>query len=160
MALPDNLIAEFDELVKNYPEGKEGKRSGLIPALHRCQEELGGWISPEIMEDLAGYFDLEPAEVYGVASFYPMFRLTPRGKHVVKVCHNISCDLVGARDVLAKAKELTGAEVHGTSADGRFTLEVVECQGCCATAPMIDLNDEFHENLTLGELERLIGECQ
>ncbi len=160
MALPDNLTAEFTELVKNYPDGKAGKRSGLIPALHRCQEELGGWITPEIMEDLAAFFDLEPAEVYGVASFYPMFRLTPRGKHVVKVCHNISCDLVGARDVLAKAKELTGANVHGTSDDGKFTLEVVECQGCCATAPMIDLNDEYHENLTLEELERLIGECK
>ncbi|MDF1797773.1 MAG: NAD(P)H-dependent oxidoreductase subunit E [Planctomycetota bacterium] len=160
MALPEKLVDEFNALVKNYPAGKEGKRSGLIPALHRCQEELGGWVTPEIMEDLAAFFDLEPAEVYGVASFYPMFRLTPPGKHVIKVCHNISCDLVGARDVLAKAKELTGAEVHGTSPDGKFTLEVVECQGCCSTAPMIDLDNTFHENLTLDELERLIGECQ
>jgi len=156
MALPKKLTAEFDELCTHYPE----RRAGLIPALHRCQEELGGWITPEIMDDMAGYFDIEPAEVYGVVSFYPMFRLTPPGKHVVKVCHNISCDLRGAREVLKRAKELTGAEVHGTSADGKFTLEVVECQGCCTTAPMIDLDNEYHENLTLEDLERLIGECQ
>ncbi len=156
MALPDKLKAEFTELISHYPES----RAGLIPALHRCQEELGGWVTPEIMEDLADFFGIEPVEVYGVASFYPMFRLTPRGTNVVKVCHNISCDLRGAAAVLQRAKELTGAEVHGTSADGRFTLEVVECQGCCTTAPMIDLNDNFHENLTLDELERLIGGCK
>ena len=69
MTLPESLIAEFDELVAKYPE----RRAGLIPALHRCQEELGGWLSPEIMEAVAEYFDMEPVEVYGVASFYPMF---------------------------------------------------------------------------------------
>jgi len=156
MALPTNLTAEFELLCTAYPE----RRAGLIPALHRCQEDLGGWISPEIMEDVADFFGIEPVEVYGVASFYPMFRLTPPGRNVVKVCHNISCELRGAREVLKRAKELTGAQVHGTSADGKFTLEVVECQGCCTTAPMIDLNDKYHENLTLEELERLIGECQ
>lgn len=156
MALPENLKAEFTELVTHYPES----RAGLIPALHRCQEDLGGWVTPEIMEDLAEFFGIEPVEVYGVASFYPMFRLTPPGENVIKVCHNISCDLRGASEVLERAKQLTGADVHGTSADGKFTLEVVECQGCCSTAPMIDLNDTFHENLTLDELERLIGGCK
>lgn len=156
MALPKNLTDEFTELVTHYPE----RQAGLIPALHRCQEELGGWITPETMEDVAAFFEIEPAEVFAVVSFYPMFRLTPPGRNVVKVCHNISCELRGAREVIERAKELTGAEVHGTSADGKFTLEVVECQGCCATAPMIDLNDKYHENLTLEELERLIGACE
>lgn len=156
MALPKNLTDEFTELVTHYPE----RQAGLIPALHRCQEELGGWITPEIMEDLAAFFEIEPSEVFAVVSFYPMFRLTPPGENVIKVCHNISCELRGAREVIERAKELTGAEVHGTSPDGKFTLEVVECQGCCATAPMIDLNDKFHEDLTLEELERLIGACK
>jgi len=156
MALPKNLTDEFTELVTHYPE----RQAGLIPALHRCQEELGGWITPEIMEDLAAFFEIEPSEVFAVVSFYPMFRLTPPGRNVVKVCHNISCELRGAREVIERAKELTGADVHGTSPDGKFTLEVVECQGCCATAPMIDLNDKFHEDLTLDELERLIGACK
>ena len=81
MALPEKLISELNELVKNYPE----KRAALIPFLHRCQEELGGWISPEIMEDCAEYFGLEPVEIYGVASFYPMFYLKPVGRHVISV---------------------------------------------------------------------------
>ena len=81
MALPEKLLRELDLLARKYPE----KRAALIPALHRCQEELGGWISPDTMEDIAAYFDLEPVEVYGVASFYPMFHLRPVGKHVVGV---------------------------------------------------------------------------
>lgn len=88
-ALPAALVREFDELVTRYPE----RRAALIPALHRCQEELGGWLSPETLELVADYFGLEPVDVYGVASFYPMFHLRPVGTHVVKVCHNVACDL-------------------------------------------------------------------
>ena len=76
MALPQTLVREFDELVKNYPE----KRAALIPALHRCQEQLGGWLTPEILEDCAAYFELEPVEVFGAASFYPMFNLQQIGR--------------------------------------------------------------------------------
>jgi NADH:ubiquinone oxidoreductase subunit E len=143
MALPDALRAELDELARNYPE----RQAALIPALHRCQEELGGWISPEIMEDCAELFGLEPVEVYGVASFYPMFRLSPPGRHVVGICHNISCDLRGADDIVAAVCEHTGAEVGGTSPDGRFSVEVLECQGACANAPMFDLDGTYHEDL-------------
>ena len=153
MALPSSLVREFDELVKNYPE----KRAALIVALHRCQEELGGWISPEIMEDLAAYFGLEPVEVYGVASFYPMFRLRPCGEHFVSVCHNISCELRGATELLKKVCEVTGAKPYGTSADGRFTVWPVECQGACANAPMIDLDGVYHEDLTPEKVEKLLG---
>jgi len=153
MALPDALITELDELVTHYPE----RRAALIPALHRCQEELGGWISPETMEACAEYFDLEPVEVYGVVSFYPMFRLTPPGEHVVSVCHNVSCDLRGARDVLQRVCEVTGAQMHGTSADGKFTVEVVECQGACANAPMFDLDGVYHEDLELADVDRILG---
>ncbi len=156
MALPAALVSEFDELVTHYPE----KRAALIPALHRCQEDLGGWVSPETMEAMAEYFDLEPVEVYGVVSFYPMFRLTPPGKHVIKVCHNVSCMLRGAEDVLARVCELTGAANHGTSEDGRFSVETVECQGACASAPMIDLDGKYHENLSLGKVSDLIGGCK
>ena len=153
MALPQNLVREFDELVKNYPQ----RRAALIVALHRAQEELGGWISPQTMEDLAAYFALEPVEVFGVASFYPMFRLRPVGRHVVSVCHNISCDLRGAQHVLAHVCKLTGAPLHGTSKDGKWTVETVECQGACANAPMIDLDGAYHEDLTLEKVERILG---
>lgn len=156
MALPAELLVELDELCTHYPE----KRAALIPALHRCQEERGGWLSPESLEELAAYFAIDPVEVYGVASFYPMFRLHPVGRHVVGVCHNIACELRGAREILARTCELTGAPVHGTSADGRFTVETLECQGACANAPMIDLDGVYHEDLDLQQLERILGGAQ
>lgn len=152
MALPQNLVREFDELVKNYPE----RRAALILALHRCQE-TDGWIKPETMEDLASYFGLEPVEVYGVASFYPMFRLRPVGKHVVSICHNISCDLRGAQDVIAQVCRITGAPLHGTSPDGRFTVETVECAGACANAPMLDLDGVYHEDLDPDKVAKILG---
>ena len=152
MALPQKLVDEFNVLATRYPE----RRAALIPALHRCQEELGGWISPQTMEDVAAYFALEPVEVFGVVTFYPMFRTTPRGKHLVGVCHNISCTLRGAEDLLAKVCEVTGAKVHGTSADGKFTVERVECQGACANAPMFDLDGVYHEDLDAQKAEQIL----
>jgi NADH-quinone oxidoreductase subunit E len=153
MALPQALSAELEELATHYPE----RRAALIPALHRCQEELGGWLSPEVMEDCAAFFGLEPVDVYGVASFYPMFRLAPVGKHVVSVCRNVSCDLRGADDVLARACAAAGLERKGTSADGRLTIETVECQGACANAPMMVVDGEYHEDLGDGDVERILG---
>ena len=156
MTLPQKLLREFEELVARYPQ----KRAGLIPALHRCQEELGGWISPQVMEDLSAYFGLEPVEVYGVASFYPMFRLKPAGKHVVSVCHNISCELRGATKLLEHVCKVTGAKPYGTSADGKFTVWPVECQGACANAPMFDLDGTYHEDLTPEKAEKILGGCR
>ena len=153
MALTKELIAEFDELIKNYPE----KRAALIPALHRCQEELGGWISPEIMEACAEYFDLEPVEVYGVASFYPMFHLSPVGRHVISVCRNISCDLRGADDILERVCKVAGADAGRSSSDGKFYVEAVECQGACADAPMMVVDGKYHEILEPQDVDEILG---
>lgn len=153
MALPENLVAEFDELVTHYPE----RRAALIMALHRCQEEMGGWISPEVVESCAEYFDLEPVEVYGVASFYPMFYLQPVGRHTVGICRNISCDLRGAPELVARAKAVTGADVGRSSADGKFYLETLECQGGCCDAPMMVVDGVYHENLAPDDVERILG---
>jgi NADH-quinone oxidoreductase subunit E len=151
-ALPAALRDELEELIGHYPE----RRAALIPALHRCQEELGGWLSPETLEACAELFELEPVEVFGVASFYPMFWLRPRGRHLVAVCHNISCELRGAGDVVRQVCALTGAPKGGTSADGRFTVVTVECQGACANAPMLALDGAYHEDLTARDVERIL----
>ena len=151
--LPAELIAELDELRTRYPE----RRAALIPALHRCQEELGGWISPRIVEACADYFELEPVEVYGVASFYPMFHMRPVGRHVVGVCRNVSCDLRGAPEILARAAAVTGAAVGGTSPDGRFSLETLECQGACCDAPMMVVDGVYHEGLEPDDVDRILG---
>jgi len=153
MALPDSLLRELDELVTHYPQ----KRAALIPALHRCQEELGGWISPQIMEDLAAWLGIEPVEVYGVASFYPMFHLRPVGRHVVSICHNIACDLRGAPEIVERACARIGSRVGENSADGRFHIETVECQGACTDAPMMVVDGVFHENLAPADVDRILG---
>lgn len=152
-ALPAGLRAELEELVGHYPE----RRAALIPALHRCQEELGGWLGPEILEACADFFELEPVEVFGVASFYPMFHLRPVGTHVVAVCHNVSCELRGAQGILDKVCAVTGARPGRPSDDGRFSVSGVECQGACTAAPMLVLDGEYHENLTEADVERLLG---
>ncbi len=156
MALPNEIVAELDSLVQKYPE----RRAALIPALHRCQEELGGWISPEIMEDLAQYFGLEPVDVYGVASFYPMFHLQPVGKHVVSVCRNISCDLRGAQEIIERVCRRSGAKVGESSKDGSFYVETVECQGACTNAPMMVVDGEYHEDLDTEAVDRILGGIQ
>ena len=153
MALPEKLVKEFDELVKKYPD----RAAGLIPALHRCQEELEGWISPETMEDVAAYFGLEPVFVYGVVTFYPMFKTKRPGKHVVSICKNLSCDLRGADEITRKVCQTTGAQPGGTSPDGRFTVEHVECQGACANAPMFDLDGTYYEDLDEKKVEEILG---
>jgi len=153
MALPQDLVRELDELARKYPE----KRAALIPALHRCQEELGGWISPEVIESCAEYFDLEPVEVWGVASFYPMFFLSPVGRHVVSVCRNLSCDLRGARSIVERVCARTGAGVGERSPDGKFYVETVECQGACTAAPMMVVDGVYHESLEEHDVDRILG---
>lgn len=151
--LPETLRSEFSELVSHYPE----RQAALIPALHRCQEELGGWLTPEILDACAEFFGLEPVEVFGVASFYPMFHLRPVGKHMVGVCHNIACELRGAEDILREACRVTGARPGGVSPDGRFSVTRLECQGACTAAPMLVLDGRFHENLAPAGVARVLG---
>jgi NADH-quinone oxidoreductase subunit E len=151
--LSEPLYAELEELVRHYPE----RRAALIPALHRCQEELGGWLSPDTLEACAEFFGLEPVEVFGVASFYPMFHLRPVGEHLVGVCHNVSCALRGAEDVLREVCRLTGARPGDVSPDGCFGVARLECQGACTAAPMLVLDGEFHENLDPADVERVLA---
>ena len=157
MTLPESLVREYEVLAAKYPE----KRAALIPALHRAQEELGGWLSPDVIEAVAAWFGLEPVDVWGVASFYPMFKLRPQGRHVVSICHNIACDLRGADELIDQVCRITGAPLGGVSPDGRFSVTTVECQGACTAAPMFDLDGAYHENLDpdadVERIERILG---
>ncbi len=152
-SLPPALTRELEQLASHYPQ----RRAALIPALHRCQEELGGWLTPDTLEACADLFGLTPVEVFGVASFYPMFHLHPAGKHVVGVCHNISCALRGAEEILGEVCRVTGAQPGQVSSDGRYYVERVECQGACTAAPMLVLDGAFHENLAAADVQRVLA---
>ena len=106
---------------------------------------------------MAAYFGLEPVDVFGVASFYPMFQLRPVGKHMVGVCHNIACNLRGAEEILSTVCKVTGAKPGHPSADGRFSVARLECQGACTAGPMLVLDGAFHENLSSADVERVLG---
>jgi NADH-quinone oxidoreductase subunit E len=136
-------LARFDAQVRQYPE----KRAALIPILHYAQEEKG-WLSRETLEMVAAYLTMPAIQVWEVATFYPMFFLRPKGRHVVWICRNISCDLRGAPELVKLAEEKCGVHPDRTTADGKLTLKLAECLGGCASAPVVDIDGKFHENLT------------
>jgi NADH-quinone oxidoreductase subunit E len=143
---------EIEALFPRYPQ----KRAVLLPALHIVQRDHG-WIPPEAMEEVAAILEIRPAEVMEAVSFYTMFNPAPVGKYHIQVCRNISCALRGARGITRRISERLGVPVGGTTPDRRFTLNEVECLGSCGTAPMLQLNDDYHENLTEERVERILA---
>ena len=135
--------AKFDEILTRYPV----KRAAIMPTLWLAQEEFG-WLSTDVLEYVAGLLELSPAFTASVASFYTMYYKQPVGKHHVQVCTNLSCALVGADRIVDCLRKRLGVEVGQTTADGKFTLSVVECLASCGTAPMMQVNDDYWENLT------------
>lgn len=135
--------AKFDQFVTRYPI----KRAAIMPTLWLAQEEFG-WLSHEVLEYVAGLLELSPAFVASVASFYTMYYKQPMGRHHVQVCANLSCALLGSDRIVDCLRQRLGIEVGQTTGDGKFSLSVVECLGSCGTAPMMQVNDDFWENLT------------
>ena len=135
--------AKFDEILTRYPV----KRAAIMPTLWLAQEEFG-WLSHEVLEYVAGLLELSPAFTASVASFYTMYYKQPVGAHHLQVCTNLSCALVGADRIVDCLRKRLGIEVGETTADKKFSLSVVECLASCGTAPMMQINDDYWENLT------------
>ncbi|MEY4595116.1 MAG: hypothetical protein RIQ47_1526 [Bacteroidota bacterium] len=150
----DSSLALVQKMIKRYPEGRQ--KSALIPILHIAQAEFDGWLSPAVMDYVASLLNIQPVEVYEVASFYSMFNLKPVGKCVIEVCRTSSCWLLGAEDVIKHLEKKLNVKVGGTSADGMFTLKSVECLGSCGTAPMMQVGADYYENLTLDKVDSLM----
>jgi len=134
-----------------YPQ----KRGALLPALHWVQAETG-YIAPETAAELARLFDLRPIDVLEVVSFYNMFYDTPQGRHHVYVCTNLPCSLRGARTLLRQLEAHLGVRAGETTSDGRITLGHEECLGACAYAPMLRVDDRYHEDLDLEGAKRIL----
>jgi len=134
--------ARIDEEIARYPQ----KRGALLPALHHVQAELGH-VSPETAAELAELFEIRPVEVMEVVSFYNMFYAAPQPRHHVYVCTNLPCSLRGARALLARLESHLGIRAGEATADGRVGLGHEECLGACAYAPMLRIDDTYHEDL-------------
>ena len=151
-------MAEFNRLVARYPEGKQ--KSALLPVLHLAQESFGGWLSSETMDYVASLLNIEPIEVYEVATFYSMYNLKPVGKYMFEVCQTGPCMLNGSDQIINYIKQKLNIEVGGTTADGLFTLKTVECLGACGYAPLMQLGKNYREHLTKEKVDKIIEECR
>lgn len=141
------------KLLTRYPEA----RAACIPLLHLCQQQ-NGWVSPDVIAYVAARLGMSAAAVQGVVTFYTSFHQEPVAPNVVWVCRTLSCDLRGGKIVQEHLEKKFGCHAGETSRDGKFTLKKAECLAACGQAPMVQINDEFYENLTLAELDRIIAE--
>src|SRR5437762_3759244 len=142
-------LKKFEETVARYPK----KEAAMLPVLYLAQEEFGH-LGPEAIEYVATLMEQTPARVHGVVSFYTMFNLKPVGRHHIQVCRTLPCALAGSERITAAIKAKLKIGVGETTPDGRFTLSEVECLASCGTAPMMQVNDDYYENLT----EKSVGE--
>lgn len=145
-------------IIARYPEGKH--KSALIPLLHIAQAEFGGWLSPKSMDYVAGLLNIEPIEVYEVASFYSMFNLQPVGKCVIEVCRTGPCWLMGAEDIVKHIEKKLNIKVGETTSDGMFTLKTVECLAACGNGPMMQVGEKYHEDLTFDKVDHILNDYQ
>jgi NADH-quinone oxidoreductase subunit E len=146
-------MAEMNRVIGLFPEGKE--KSAILSVLHLVQDELG-WVSVGAMNRVAQILNIEPIEVYEVATFYTMFHLDPVGKNVLEVCRTGPCQLVGSDDLIAYIEEKLEIKVGQTTKDGLFTLKTVECLGACGYATMLMCKYQFYERLTKEKVNEML----
>jgi NADH-quinone oxidoreductase subunit E len=151
MKFSEEFEARFAEMVLHYPT----KRSALVPTLLYAQDEVG-FLSDEVIAEIAGRLDLTEREVRNVISYYSMLTTKPRGRFNVQVCTSISCLVRGGEEILQHCAKKLGIGHKGTTPDGRFTLEEVECIGACSWAPAAQVNYDFHENLTTEKMDKIL----
>jgi NADH-quinone oxidoreductase subunit E len=148
---PKSVEKEFQDLLTKYPS----KRSALIPALYLVQREFG-YLTNEGIQYVANHIGLSPAQVMEVASFYLLLFRRPVGKNVLWVCHNLSCTLCGAEEIISHLENKLKIQVGETTDDNKFTLFRQECLASCDTAPVMQVNDDYEENLTISRVDEII----
>ncbi|MGE3108261.1 MAG: NADH-quinone oxidoreductase subunit NuoE [Phycisphaerales bacterium] len=134
------------------------KQGATLPALHMIQHEYG-WVPAQAIEEIAAFLGLKPADVLDTASFYEEYWLKPRGKHLVQVCRSIACEFCGQKEISQACKDTLGIDVGETTDDGKFTLIEIECIGSCGTAPAMLVDETLHENLTPGDVAKVLDDA-
>ncbi|PYX89258.1 MAG: NAD(P)H-dependent oxidoreductase subunit E [Acidobacteria bacterium] len=153
MRFSEEFETRFSEMLTHYPT----KRSVLVPTLLYAQDEVG-WLNDDVITELAQRLDLTELEVRNVISYYSMLVTKPRGKYNVQVCTNIACMLRGGEELLDHCEKKLGIGHKQTTADGLFSLEEVECIGACSWAPAVQVNYDFHENLTAEKMDKVLDD--
>jgi len=150
-----HLIPEFEKMKERYPEGFES--SLVLPCLRRVQEDRG-FVAEEDIVGIVEYLRVPRIQVEEVLSYYTMLRRKPIGRWHLQACRNIACSMRGAEGAIDHLCKRLGVQPGETTADGRFTLSAVECLGSCGTAPVVMVNEAYHENMSAESLDRLIEE--
>ena len=152
-----HLLAEFEAMKARYPAGFES--SLVLPCLRRIQADRG-YVADEDIDGLVAYLGVPRMQIEEVLSFYTQFRRKPIGRWHVQCCRNVTCSMMSAERLIDHLAKKLGIGVGGTTPDGRFTLSTVECLGSCGTAPVVVVNDTYHENMSIEKLDRLLEELK
>jgi len=153
--LSENSLQRIEELKKHYPS----PRAVVLEALWMWQDEHG-WVSQEGMKCVGTLLDIPVHEVYGIVTFYTMYNTKPVGRHKLEVCTNVSCMLRDSEKIVKRIQDTLNINVGETSADNRFTLVEAECLGSCGTAPMMQVGNEYYENLDEASVEKILNELK
>lgn len=154
----EEILKKLEKIISRYPEGRQ--KSAMLPVLHIAQEELGGYLSVDVMDYVASLLQVQPIEVYEVATFYSQYYLENVGKYVIEVCHTGPCAICGGETISEYLQEKLNISVGETTPDGLFTLKEVECLGACGSAPVMQINTEFYENLTEQGIDKLLEDMK
>ncbi len=153
--LTDHNVTVARDIISRYPK----RKSALIPLVHLSQEQ-NGYVTDEAMRHVAELLDVTPAEVYGTASFYEMFRFEPTGKYLINICGTMSCALMGGHSLMHHAEEVLGVKAGSTTDDGLFTLQHAECQAACTEAPTLQVNYRHRYRVTQESFDQLVDDLR
>lgn len=148
--------ARIDKWIANYPDGE--KKSAVMPALRIVQETHNGYLTTDLMDQIAKYLEITPMEVYEVATFYGNYEHKPVGQTQLNMCNSISCMLRGNQELYAHLEQRLGVKAGEVTEDGKFSWKKVECLGACGGAPMMQVGKDYHENLTIEKIDALLDE--
>jgi NADH-quinone oxidoreductase subunit E len=154
----DENMIKAHEILKKYPKGKE--RSAVMPLLYLAQEQNDNWIPTTAMDYVADLLSIPPMQVYEVANFYTMYNKKPVGKYLIQICRTTPCWLCGSNNIVKTCKKELGIDIGETTEDKLFTLIEVECLGACTAAPMMQINDDYYENLTEEKVVEILNKLK
>ncbi len=152
----ETALFKVQQIIARYPSGKQ--KSALLPLLHIAQEEFEGYLSVDVMDYVASLLNIQPIEVYEVATFYSQYYLERVGKNVIEICRTGPCAICGGEAIQSYLEKKLAIKTGETTPDGLFTLKAVECLGACGSAPVMQINTEFYEYLTTEKIDKILAD--